>query len=86
MTFGRFAILPDFGQMAEYVTDTDNLTYDPFSARDLARAMERAAVADREAVGRENARIAEQWGWEGIVQTCVDALSSDSRLQARDQQ
>lgn len=77
MTFGRFLILPNFGGMAEYVTNTGNLTYDPWSADDLSLAMERAAAADRESVGQENARIAGDWGWKRIIQVCVDALPAE---------
>jgi glycosyltransferase involved in cell wall biosynthesis len=79
MTFGRFVIVPDFGGMAEYVTGTGNLTYDQWSAEDLARAMERAATADREGVGRANAQIAGKWEWKAIVQACIDALPSAGR-------
>ena len=74
MTFGRFVIAPNVGAMPEYLAGTDNALYDQTSADDLARAMERAAVADREHVGTENARIAATWGWEAIVRACLDAL------------
>jgi glycosyltransferase involved in cell wall biosynthesis len=74
MTFGRFVIAPNIGSMPEYLAGTDNALYDQTSADDLARAMERAAVANREGVGRENARIAAGWGWEAIVRACLDAL------------
>jgi hypothetical protein len=53
--------------------------YDQFSAQDLAAAMERAANADRERVGSENARIAAKWGWEAIVGSCLHALASEDR-------
>ena len=68
-------IVPDFGGMAEY--GTGNLTYDQWSALDLSRAMERATAADREGVGKVNAQIAGKWGWEAIVQACIDALPSE---------
>ena len=77
MTFGRFVIAPDLGGVAEYVTGTGNMTYDQWSAEDLARAMERATTADREGVGRANALIAGSWGWKGIVKACLDALPSE---------
>jgi glycosyltransferase involved in cell wall biosynthesis len=82
MTFGRFVIAPNFGAMSEYLTDTNNVLYDQTSPQDLARAMERAAVADRERVGEENARIAAGWGWEAIVRACLDALPPDGRKPA----
>jgi hypothetical protein len=74
MTFGRFVIAPRVGAMPEYLAGTGNALYDPTSPENLARAMERAVVADRESVGGENARIAAGWGWGPIVRTCVDAL------------
>jgi glycosyltransferase involved in cell wall biosynthesis len=74
MTFGRFVIAPNYGAMAEYLEGTENCLYDQNSADDLARAMELAAVADRDRIGQENARIAAGWGWEGIVRACRDAL------------
>ena len=74
MTFGRFVIAPNLGAMPEYLAGTENALYDQSSAEDLARAMERAAAADREGVGKKNARIAAGWGWDAIVQTCLDAL------------
>ena len=40
--------------------------------------MERAATADRELVGRENAQIASGWGWEATLRMCLDALPSAS--------
>jgi glycosyltransferase involved in cell wall biosynthesis len=79
MTFGRFVIAPDFGAMAEYLSGTDNIVYNQFSPQDLAVAMERAAIADRERVGGENARIAAKWGWEAIVRSCLDALTFEDR-------
>jgi hypothetical protein len=79
MTFGRFVIVPDFGGMAEYVAGTGNLTYDQWSAEDLARAMEGATTTDREGVGRANAQIAGKWEWKAIVQACIDALPSVGR-------
>jgi glycosyltransferase involved in cell wall biosynthesis len=79
MTFGRFVIAPNFGGMAEYLSGTDNIVYDQFSAQELAAAMERAANADRERVGSENARIAAKWGWEAIVGSCLDALATEDR-------
>jgi glycosyltransferase involved in cell wall biosynthesis len=86
MTFGRFVIAPNFGAMQEYLAGTDNAVYEQTSAEDLALAMERAAVADREGVGEKNARIAAGWGWEAIVRTSVDALplSGGKRLQIFD--
>jgi glycosyltransferase involved in cell wall biosynthesis len=83
MTFGRFVIAPDFGGMAEYLSGTDNVTYDQSSADALARALERAATVDRERIGRQNARIAAKWGWEPIVRACVDALPSGNRDQRK---
>lgn len=77
MTFGRFVIAPNFGAMAEYLAGTGNVVYDASSALDLATAMERAAIADRERVGIENAQIAAEWGWTAIVKSCVDALGSE---------
>jgi glycosyltransferase involved in cell wall biosynthesis len=77
MTFGRFVIAPNFGGMAEYLAGTGNIVYDEFSAHDLATAMERAAIIDRERVGIENAQIAAEWGWTAIVKSCVDALGSE---------
>jgi hypothetical protein len=74
MTFGRFVIAPSVGAIPEYLSGTGNVLYDPTLPENLACAMERAAVANREAVGRENARIAAGWGWKPIVQACVDAL------------
>jgi beta-1,4-mannosyltransferase len=76
MTFGRFVIAPSVGAIPEYLAGTGNALYDPRSPENLARAMERAAVANREAVGGENARIAAAWGWGPIVRACVDALPS----------
>jgi len=76
MTFGRFVIAPNFGGIAEYLDGTENILYDEFSALDLSKAMERASIADRERVGDSNALIASRWGWEDIVRSCVDALSS----------
>ena len=72
MTFGRFTIAPNAGAMAEYLAGTENLLYHQKSAEDLASAMERAAAADRESVGRENARIASGWGWEETLRMCLD--------------
>jgi hypothetical protein len=72
-------IAPDFGGMAEYLSGTDNIVYNQFSVQDLAAAMERAAIADRERVGGENARIAAKWGWEAIVRSCLDALAFEDR-------
>jgi glycosyltransferase involved in cell wall biosynthesis len=74
MTFGRFIIAPNFGAIPEYLAGTGNVLYDQNSPDDLAHAMERAAVADREGVGAENARIAAGWGWTDIVSACLDAL------------
>jgi hypothetical protein len=74
MTFGRFVIAPKVGAIPEYLAGTGNALYDPTSPENLARAMEHAAVANREAVGGENARIAAGWGWGPIVQACLDAL------------
>jgi glycosyltransferase involved in cell wall biosynthesis len=79
MTFGRFVIAPNVGAMPEYLAGTDNAVYDPTSADNMARAIERAAVADRERVGRENARIAAGWGWGAIVRTCLNALPPGDR-------
>lgn len=76
MTFGRFIIAPNIGAIPEYLAGTKNLLYDPYSVEDLAGAMERAAVADRESVGRENAQTASGWGWGAIVRACLDALPS----------
>lgn len=75
MTFGRFVIAPNFGGIAEYLSGTDNIRYNEFSARDLSSAMERAADADRERIGNENAQIAAKWGWTAVVRCCVDALT-----------
>jgi glycosyltransferase involved in cell wall biosynthesis len=79
MTFGRFVIAPNIGAIPEYLAGTGNALYDPSSPDGLARAMEHAAVADREGVGAENARIAAGWGWEEIVRTCLNALPPDGR-------
>jgi glycosyltransferase involved in cell wall biosynthesis len=73
-TFGRFVIAPNSGALPEYLAGTENVLYDQYSVEDLARAMERAAMVDREQIGRDNARIAASWGWEGIVRSCLDAL------------
>ena len=67
MTFGRFVVAPNVGSTPELLSGTDNAVYDPNSADDLARAIERAAAADRDRVGCENARIADGWGWGEIV-------------------
>jgi glycosyltransferase involved in cell wall biosynthesis len=74
MTFGRFVIAPNFGAIPEYLAGTGNALYDQSSPEGLALAMERAAAAEREGVGAENARIAAGWGWADIVSTCLDAL------------
>ena len=84
MTFGRFVIAPRVGAMPEYLAGTGNALYEQTSADDLARAMELAAVADRETVGQENARIAAGWGWEAIVRTCLDALPGATHTGGRD--
>jgi glycosyltransferase involved in cell wall biosynthesis len=74
MTLGRFVVAPNIGAMREYLTDTGNALYDPSSIKDLASAMERAASAERDSVGLENARVAADWGWQSIVGTCLEAL------------
>jgi glycosyltransferase involved in cell wall biosynthesis len=83
MTFGRFVVAPNVGSTPELLSSTDNAVYDPNSADDLARAIERAAAADRDRVGRENARIAAGWGWGEIVRTCLNALPPDDRTTLR---
>lgn len=74
MTFGRMAIAPDSGIIPEYLAGAENVLYDGTSASSLARAMERAAAADRERVGSKNREIAAKWDWGGIIQACLDAL------------
>lgn len=74
MTFGRMVIAPNIGTMSEFVEGTRNPIYDATSWRDLTRAMEQAAAADREAIGAENAVIASGWNWKQIIETCVAAL------------
>jgi glycosyltransferase involved in cell wall biosynthesis len=83
MTFGRFVVAPNVGSTPELLSGTDNAVYDPNSADDLARAIERAAAADRDRVGRENARIAAGWGWGEIIRTCLNALPPDGRTAVR---
>lgn len=74
MTLGRPVVAPNGGTMAEFVAGTDNPIYNAESEQDLARAMERIATADREAIGAANARIASGWGWQAIISTCLEAL------------
>jgi glycosyltransferase involved in cell wall biosynthesis len=74
MTFGRMAIAPNAGMIPEYLAGADNLLYDGDSASSLALAMERAATLDRESIGARNREIAANWGWEGIIRACVDAI------------
>ena len=74
MTFGRMVIAPDAGAMPEYVSGAANLLYDPVSAESLAKAMEEAAVADREEIGKQNRQIAAGWDWDRLVKTCLAAL------------
>jgi beta-1,4-mannosyltransferase len=79
MTFGRMAIAPDSGIIPEYLAGAENVLYDGTSANSLARAMERAAEADREAVGAKNREIAAKWDWDSILQTCLDELRPRTR-------
>lgn len=79
MTFGRMAIAPDSGIIPEYLVGADNVLYDGTSPSSLARAMERAAEADREAIGAKNREIAAKWDWESILQTCLDELPPRTR-------
>jgi glycosyltransferase involved in cell wall biosynthesis len=74
MTLGRFVIAPNLGGTPELFCGTGNALYDPTSVDSLARAMELAAVTDRESVGAENAQIAAAWSWADIVRTCVAGL------------
>jgi hypothetical protein len=74
MSFGRFLIAPRIAANVEYLGNTDNILYEPGSAEDLARAIDRAAIIDRETVGAKNALIANEWGWERIIGACLQAL------------
>jgi glycosyltransferase involved in cell wall biosynthesis len=79
MTFGRMAIAPDSGIIPEYLAGADNVLYDGTSPSSLARAMERTAEANREAIGAKNREIAAKWDWESILQTCLDELPARTR-------
>ena len=42
--------------------------------KQLARAIDRAAIIDRETTAANNARIASEWGWERIIGACLQSL------------
>ena len=67
MTFGRMLVVPRIGGNEEYVRGTGNLLYNSTSPEDLARALDEAASADREAIGRTNREIALGWSWQRII-------------------
>jgi glycosyltransferase involved in cell wall biosynthesis len=75
MTFGRMVIGPAFGGIEEYLAGAENLLYNGDSAVSLAAAMERAANIDRERVGSKNRELAAGWTWDGIIKSCLDALT-----------
>jgi glycosyltransferase involved in cell wall biosynthesis len=78
MSFGKLIIAPDCGAFADYLKGTGNLLYRAGNSTDLARACERAAVADRGLIARQNRTIADRWTWERIVSDGLNALALDA--------
>jgi glycosyltransferase involved in cell wall biosynthesis len=74
MTLGRPVVAPSVGGIPEYLHGAGNVLYDPRSARSLAAALERMAMADREAIGLQNRKIASGWGWDKVIGACLAAL------------
>lgn len=73
MTLGRLVIAPKWGSAAEWLAGTRNLLYEPGDPVSLAKAIEKAAVLDREAIGRENQALALRWSWEETAAQCLEA-------------
>jgi glycosyltransferase involved in cell wall biosynthesis len=81
MTFGKLVIAPRHGAFPDYLAGSPNLLYESGDCASLARAIETAATLDRDAIGRENRRIADGWNWDKIVVDCLEAcFRRDNRL------
>jgi glycosyltransferase involved in cell wall biosynthesis len=77
MTAGRYVIAPAVGAIPEYLEGTRNAMFDPESPASLSAAIELAANVDREAIGEVNRKIALEWNWPNIIDTCVRGLAED---------
>lgn len=74
MTFGRYVVAADLGSNPEFLSGAENALYDPTSSTSLAKALEKAAMANREEVGARNCEIAASWTWEKAIGRCLDPL------------
>lgn len=77
MTFGKLVIAPRHGAFPDYLAGSRNLLYDSGDAVSLAQAIEKASTLDRDVIGLENRRIADNWNWDKIVAQCLDACFRD---------
>ena len=78
-SFGKLLIAPNHGAFPEYLAGTENLLYDSGDALSLAHALEKASALDRERIGAHNRSVADKWSWDGVVETCLDAMAQSRK-------
>src|ERR1051326_1382349 len=74
LTFGLPIIAPNHGAYPEYLQGTDNPLYQSGDAEALAKAIEKAAMVDRERIYRQNRQLAEAWSWKSLIDVGLSAL------------
>lgn len=74
MSFGKLVVGPDTGCVGPLLAEGINETYPVGSVTGLARALERAADAQRAAQAHRNADIARAWDWDRNAAAIAGAL------------
>lgn len=78
MSMGTPIVAPDYGLYREYLAGSENELYEPGNPNGLARAIERVAGKDREAVRISNLALSKGWGWSSIVDQILAQVGKPS--------
>ncbi len=69
MTFSKTVVAPRHGAFVDYLGGTNNPLYESGNPESLSSALVRAWEADRDTIGRDNRKIAEQCSWDKIIKS-----------------
>ena len=70
MTFGKTVVAPGHeSSFIDYLGGTNNPLYKSGNPESLSAALVKAFEADRDKIGSDNRKIAEQWSWDQIIKS-----------------
>ena len=71
MTFSKTVVAPRHGAFVDYLAGTNNPLYKSGNPDSLSSALVKAWDADRDTIGRDNRKIADQCTWDNIVNSIL---------------